>query len=192
MTSRIDDLQYHVFDIGSLPSECEKGIHGFARASGFHCLIYTVPLSGYDQSPVFSKFAVCCTALQRKVLLTLVQNQILESLYQFASDCLHTSFKGATIILLFTHLDLFEAKMRKKLFRDHFPDYTGRQDDSIAAGRFIAQKFRDVCNGMTIAEIFFINATDTKESSVVLSRIEDLMKRRWQEENLQIAESDIK
>ena len=125
-------------------------------------------------------------------LLILVQNRILESLLDFAYDCLHTNCTGATIILLFTHLDIFEAYIRKKLFRDHFPDYTGRQDDSIAAGRFIAQKFLDVRNGMTIAEIFFINATDTKESSVVLSRIEDLMKRRWQEENLQIAESDIK
>ncbi len=115
-------------------------------------------------------------------LLILVQNRILESLLQFASDCLHTNFKGATIILLFTHLDLFEARFHKKLFEDHFPDYTGRDDDSIAAREFVAQKFLDVRNGMTISEIFFTNATDTKEFAAVLSKIEDLMKTQWRGE----------
>ena len=65
MSSRTDDLQYNVFDIGSLPSECENAIHAFARASGFHFLIYTVPLSGFDQCPLFSKSAVCCATIQR-------------------------------------------------------------------------------------------------------------------------------
>ena len=117
-------------------------------------------------------------------LLTPVQNRILESLFQFASDCLHTNFKGATIVLLFTHLDIFEAKFRKKLFEEHFPDYTGREDDSIAARQFVAQKFRDVRNGMTISEIFFTNATDTKEFPAVLSKIESLMKTQWRGEQL--------
>ena len=117
-------------------------------------------------------------------LLILVQNRILESLLQFESDCLHTNFKGATIILLFTHLDLFEAKIRKKLFKDHFPDYTGKQDDSIAAMEFVAQNFRDVRNGMTISKIFFANATHTKEFPAVLSQIEKLMKTRWRGEKL--------
>ena len=63
---RIDDLQYHVFDIGNCPSECEEAIHDFARASGFYCLIYTVNLSGYDQRPSLGKSAVCCTALAIK------------------------------------------------------------------------------------------------------------------------------
>ena len=116
-------------------------------------------------------------------LLILVQNRILESFLQFASDCMHANFTGATIILLFTHLDLFEAYIRRKHFRDHFPDYTGRQDDSIAAREFIAQKFRDARNGMTISKIFFANATDTKEFSAVLSQIEDLMKAQWRGEN---------
>ena len=46
--------------------------------------------------------------------------------------------------MLFTHLDLFEAKLRKSYFKYHFPEYKGRQDDSIAAREFIAQNFRDV------------------------------------------------
>ena len=121
---------------------------------------------------------------KESTLLILAQNRILESLLLFESDCLHTNFKGATIILLFTHLDLFEAKIRKKLFKDHFPDYTGKQDDSIAAMKFVAQKFRDVRNGMTISKIFFANATHTKEFLAVLSEIEKLMKTRWRGEKL--------
>ena len=122
-------------------------------------------------------------------MLILVQNRIQESLLQFASDCLHTNFRGAPIILLFTHLDLFEAKMRKKSFRDNFLEYRGRQDDSIAARAFIAQKFRDVRNGMTIAETFFTNATDTKEFPAVLSKIEDLIKTQLRGEQLNITGS---
>ena len=137
-----------------------------------------------------SKYVVLhCKVL---TLLIFVRNRILESLHQFASDCLHTILKGATIVLIFTHLDLFEAKICKKLFKDHFPDYTGRQDDSIAATEFVAQMFRDVCNGMTIADIFFTNATDTKRFPAVLSRIEDLMKTRWRREQLYVAKSDDK
>ena len=122
--------------------------------------------------------------------LILVQNRIRESLLQFESDCLHANLRGATIILLFTHLDLFEAKMRKKIFKDNFPEYRGRQDDSIAAREFIAQKFRDVRNGMTIAETFFTNATDTKEFPAVLSKIEDLIKTRWRGEHFYVTGRD--
>lgn len=107
-------------------------------------------------------------------MLILVQNRIQESLLQFASDCLHANFRGAPIILLFTHLDLFEAKIRTKLFKDHFPDYMGRQDDSIAAREFIAEKFRGARNGMTIAETFFTHATNTKEFPAIIAKIEDL------------------
>ena len=132
--------------------------------------------------------------LHRKALtpLILVQNRILESRYEFASDCLYTDFTGSTIILLFTHLDLFEAQIRKILFKDHFPDYTGKQDDSIAIREFVAQNFRNVRNGVTISRIFFANATDTKEFSAVLSQIEDIMKTQCREEQLRVAESDDK
>ena len=108
-------------------------------------------------------------------LLILVQNRILESLHGFAIDCLHTNLEGALIILLFTHLDLFEAQIRKNPIKDHFPDYTGEQDDSIAARQFIAQKFRDVRSGLTISKVFFVNATDTEEFPAILSQIEDLI-----------------
>lgn len=130
--------------------------------------LISVPFSANPQYVVLH-----CNGL---TTLILVQNRMQESLLQFASDCLHTNFRGATIILLFTHLDLFEAKMRKSSFKYHFPDYKGSQGDSIAAREFIAQKFRDVRNGMTIAEIFFTNATDTKEFPAVLSKMEDLIK----------------
>lgn len=123
-------------------------------------------------------------------MLILVQNRIQESLLQFASDCLNANLRAATIILLFTHLDLFEAKLRKKIFKDNFPDYRGRQDDSFAAREFIAQKFRGVCNGMTIAETFFTNATDTKEFPAILSNIEDLIKTRWRGEQFYVTGSD--
>ena len=122
--------------------------------------------------------------------LILVQNRIQESLLQFASDCLHANLRGATTILLFTHLDLFEAKMRKKIFKDNFPEYRGRQDDSIAARKFITQKFHNVRNGMTIAETLFTNATDTKEFPAVLSKIEDLIKTRWRGEQFYVTGSD--
>ena len=135
-----------------------------------------------------------CVVLHRKALtpLILVQNRILESRSEFASDCYYTDFTGATIILLFTTLDLFEAQIRKILFKDHFPDYTGKEDDIFAIRDFIAQKFRDACNGVMISRIFFTNATDTKEFSAVLSQIEDLMKARCREERLHVAESDNK
>lgn len=68
----------------------------------------------------------------------------------------------------------------------------GRQDDSIAAREFIAQTFRDVRYGMTIAEIFFTNATDTKEFPAILSKIEDLMQTRWRREQLYVTGSDDK
>ena len=136
--------------------------------------LISVPFSGNPQYVVLH-----CNEL---TTLILVQNRMQESLLQFASDCLHTNFRGATIILLFTHLDLFEEKLRKSSFKYHFPEYKGRQEDSIAAREFIAQKFRDVRNGMTIAETFFTNATDTREFPAVLSRIEELIETRWRGE----------
>ena len=120
-------------------------------------------------------------------LMILVQDIIREDLTQFAFCSPDRMFKGATVILLFTHLDLLEEDIRRNVFKDDFPDYTGRQNDSIAAREFIAQKFRGLRTGMTI---FFTNATDIKEFSKVLSQIEDLMKTRCREEQLHAAESD--
>ena len=62
---RVNDLQYHVFDVGIRPGERMKVINHFAMASGSHCMIYTVPLSCYDRCSIFEKPIVCCTALQR-------------------------------------------------------------------------------------------------------------------------------
>ena len=109
------------------------------------------------------------------------------SLLHFACCFFNKKFKGATVILLFTHLDHFEEGFRKTLFKDD--DYTGKQDDVIAARESIAQKFREIRNGMTI---FFTNATDTKAFSVVLSQIEDLMKARCHEEQLHDTKCDDK
>ena len=114
-------------------------------------------------------------------LLILAQNRILGSLHDFEVNCLHTNLEGKLIILLFTHLDLFEAEIRKIPFKDHFPEYTGPQDDSILAREFIAQKFRDVRKVPTISKVFFANATDTEEFPTILSEIEDLIyrERHW-------------
>ncbi|KAK0515794.1 hypothetical protein JMJ35_001828 [Cladonia borealis] len=157
MFSRIDGLEYRVFDTGSGLEEREKAVHRFAMASGSHCMIFTVPLCCYDRCSVFENSA----------------DMIREDLTQF-----FIPLRGAraTVILLFTHLDLLEEDIRRNLFKDDFPDYTGRQDDVIAAREFIAHKFRGLRNGMTI---FFTKATDTKEFPAVLSRIEDLMKAQW-------------
>ena len=131
-----------------------------------------------------------CVILHCKesTLLILVQDMIREDLTQF-SFYKHLGDATATVIFLFTHLDLLEESIRRNLFKDDFPDYTGRQDDIIAARDFIVQKFRGLRNGMTM---FFTNATDTKQFSAVLSEIEDLMKARCQEEQLYVAESDDK
>ena len=58
MVFTFEALQYHVLDTRSL-SEWEKAFYGFERTSGSHCLIYTVPLSGYP----LGRFAVVCPAL---------------------------------------------------------------------------------------------------------------------------------
>ena len=126
----------------------------------------------------FSKIPRCVILhCKESTLLILVQDMIREDLTQL-SFYKHLGDATATVILLFTHLDLLEEDIRRNLFKDDFPDYTGRQDDVIAAREFIAQKFRGLRNGMTI---FFTNATDPKEFPAVLSQIEDLMKAqcRW-------------
>ena len=44
--------------------------------------------------------------------------------------------------------------------------------------------------GMTIAETFFTNATDTREFPAVLSRIEELIETRWRGEKFYVTGCD--
>ena len=83
-------------------------------------------------------------------------------------------FKKSSIILFLNKMDLFKEKLIEKPVRDYFPDYNGEDDDSTAASRFFAAKFKGL-NRTEGREIYvhYTNATDTNLLKITMQSVQD-------------------
>ncbi|KAM0794156.1 G-protein alpha subunit-domain-containing protein [Usnea florida] len=143
-----------ITDIGSTRSRREEWVHLF---NGVNCVIFTAPLTGYNQRLVKEKSA----------------NQTEASLLLFDSILSLTSFKRSTIILLLSKLDLLQEKVFHSSVKDYFPDFNGADDDREAAQEFFVNKFltiaRKRCRNV---RVYCTNLTDTDSFRPILKDIE--------------------
>ena len=117
--------------------------------------------------------------MNNSLLTTVVYSQFQEALLLFESILYLSWFKRASIILLFTNLDIFEEKTKIRPISDYFPDYDGTDDDSDAALEFPASRFlRLAQKGDKRVEIRFIETTHAKQFQIFLRSVEETVKKR--------------
>ncbi|KAF7333942.1 Heterotrimeric G-protein alpha subunit [Mycena sanguinolenta] len=114
-------LLIRVMDVGLLRSERKKWIHCFESVTS---IIFCTALTDYDQA----------------LLEERGENRMRESLYLFESIINSRWFLRTSIILFFTEVDVFEAKIRKIPLARYFPEYTGGSDVNKAA-KYILWRF---------------------------------------------------
>ncbi|KAF7333947.1 Heterotrimeric G-protein alpha subunit [Mycena sanguinolenta] len=114
-------LSIRLIDVGPLRSERRKWIHCFESVTS---IIFCTALSDYDQ-----------VLLEERGL-----TRMHESLVLFDSIVNSRWFMRTSIILFFTEIDVFRAKMHKIPLSTYFPEYTGGPDINKAA-KYILWRF---------------------------------------------------
>lgn len=95
-----------------------------------------------------------------------------EALRLFRTLLSLSCFREARIVLLFTKLDLFMKKIKRKPLSGLFPEYTGQDGDPSAALKFITHEFLSCSPDYnTTIEVVYLDTTNTAQ---VLSFLEDL------------------
>ena len=75
--------------------------------------------------------------------------------------------------LLFSKLDLFQEKVPHSPVKQYFPDYTGADDDSEAAQKFLVNKFLAIARKWRRdVRVFYTNLTDMDSFRPILKDIE--------------------
>ncbi len=169
----LHQFNYHVFDVEGERSGRKKWVHVFEEIDN---LVFVVPLSGYDQCLIEDKTAVCILIISRTFLAATdgaYQIQMQEALSLFRSILGLSWFKRIQITLLFTKLDLFKEKIKRKALSDLFPEYTGPNGDASAALAFITHKFLSLNQDANRKlEARYVDTRDTERVRVFLEDLE--------------------
>ncbi|KAF7373071.1 Heterotrimeric G-protein alpha subunit [Mycena sanguinolenta] len=120
-------LSIRLIDVGPLRSERRKWIHCFESVTS---IIFCTALSDYDQVLLEERGLVRFPFLHR----------MHESLVLFDSIVNSRWFMRTSIILFFTEIDVFRAKIPKIPLSTYFPEYTGGPDINKAA-KYILWRF---------------------------------------------------
>lgn len=152
----LKDLIFRMMDVGGQRSERKKWIHCF---EGVHCLMFMASLSGYDQALIEDVNA----------------NQMHEALMLFETLVNGEWFEEKPIILFLNKIDLFRAKLKVSPIANHFPDYTGG-DDEEKAKKFFENRFRRLNkNAQREIYVHFTNATDTNLLKATMVSVQDIL-----------------
>ena len=82
-------------------------------------------------------------------------------------------YRGSTVILLLSKLDLFQGKLHPSPVKHFFPGYTGPDDDSEAAQKFFVDKYRAIARKRDRdVRVYCTNLTDTDSFQPILKDIE--------------------
>ena len=87
--------------------------------------------------PTFSSTSIAC------MLMTILQNRMMESLVLFDSVVNSRWFVRTSIILFLNKVDLFKVKLARSPLSNYFPDYSGGNDVNRAA-KYLLWRFNQV------------------------------------------------
>ncbi|KAJ3369727.1 hypothetical protein AMAG_06540 [Allomyces macrogynus ATCC 38327] len=157
---KVNDLAYHMFDVGGQRSERKKWIHCFENVTA---IIFMVAISEYDQVLIEDENV----------------NRMHEALNLFESICNSRWFVDTSIILFLNKIDLFKEKLAVTPVNKYFPDYEGPNDFQTAC-HFFLRKFTDLNTNAQYKSIYahFTCATDTMQIKFVFSAINDILIRK--------------
>lgn len=134
-------VTYKLFDVGGQRSERRKWIHCFDDVKA---VLFVAALSGYDMT-LFEDDAT---------------NRMEESLNLFQAICNNKFFERTSMILFLNKMDLFTEKIEKsdRHLRLFFPQYTGPDNNVVAAQDFIEKEFlaRNMKKGKIVFPHFFL------------------------------------
>jgi len=114
---------YEIFDVGGQKNERKKWMHFFDNTAA---IIFVVALSGYDQLLWEDNR----------------NNRMREAIGLFRNVVNLDVFNDSHVIMFLNKSDLFEKKVGKYPFKEHFKDFEGQEtkEDVI---KYIKQKFRE-------------------------------------------------
>lgn len=118
-------LTYHLFDVGGLRSERPRWPQ---RSNNISTVIFTVNMSEYDQY-----------LHEDPQKLRLVESATL-----FQTLLTTGYFRNISVLLVFTHLDVFEEKILSRDLSGTFPKYTGASGDKEGAKEYITKLFHGI------------------------------------------------
>ena len=140
MRLEIEGHSCQIYDIGGRDFERGKWFRYFEDVD---TVMFVVSLTSYclalqvPNNAVSSEVA-CLNSFRR--LAAFPPNQMQDSLMLFESISKLPQFRDVPIIVLLNKFDLLEQRMKDHPIRDHYPEYSGDSNPSIAR-RFFADKF---------------------------------------------------
>ena len=161
----IDNVPFHMYDVGGQRNERKKWIHCFDTVTA---VIFVAAISEYDQVLYEDHSA----------------NRIQEALALFEEICNSRWFEDTSIILFLNKRDLFETKIAHKTMEsmEMWKDCTAGNDPGLGI-EYLKQRFLKL--NQTSKDIYATAtcATDTKNVEFVFSSCKDIILKR----NLQSA-----
>ena len=80
------------------------------------------------------------------------------------------SFHSSSIVLLFTHMDLFKQKLHRSPLKTYYPDYTGGHNVREAVD-FLKHLFVKLNRGTVHLDVYTVDATDREDMHEVIECI---------------------
>jgi GTPase SAR1 family protein len=154
----IDGVEFVMYDVGGQRNERKKWIHCFDNVTA---VIFVAAISEYDQVLYEDN----------------TQNRIIEAVNLFEEICNSRWFVQTSMILFLNKKDLFEEKFPKVNLSEHFPEYTGGDDNMDAAKEFMLDLFTRTNQHPDEKEIYhhITCATDTSNVETVFNACKDII-----------------
>ncbi|XP_013769391.1 guanine nucleotide-binding protein subunit alpha-14 [Pundamilia nyererei] len=124
MWSKDQNVIFRMVDVGGQRSERRKWIHCFENVTS---IIFLVALSEYDQV-----LAECDN-----------ENRMEESKALFKTIITYPWFQRSSVILFLNKTDILKEKILYSHLSTYFPEFTGPQQDQVAAQKFILKMYQE-------------------------------------------------
>ncbi|KAL3975766.1 [histone H3]-lysine4 N-trimethyltransferase PRDM7/9 [Sarotherodon galilaeus] len=159
MSSKNQSVIFRMVDVGGQRSERRKWIHCFENVTS---IIFLVALSEYDQV-----LAECDN-----------ENRMEESKALFKTIITYPWFQRSSVILFLNKTDILKEKIMYSHLSTYFPEFTGPQQDQVAAQEFILKMYQEQ-NPDKDKTLYshFTCATDTKNIRIVFVAVKDTILR---------------
>ncbi|CAK6966440.1 guanine nucleotide-binding protein subunit alpha-14-like [Scomber scombrus] len=155
----MENVIFRMVDVGGQRSERRKWIHCFENVTS---IIFLVALSEYDQV-----LAECDN-----------ENRMEESKALFKTIITYSWFQRSSVILFLNKTDIIKEKIMHSHLADYFPEFTGPQQNPIAAQEFILKMYQEQ-NPDKDKNLYphFTCATDTENIRFVFVAVKDTILR---------------
>ncbi|XP_026177378.1 guanine nucleotide-binding protein subunit alpha-14 [Mastacembelus armatus] len=155
----MENVIFRMVDVGGQRSERRKWIHCFENVTS---IIFLVALSEYDQV-----LAECDN-----------ENRMEESKALFKTIITYPWFQRSSVILFLNKTDILQEKIVYSHLATYFPEFTGPQQDPVAAQEFILKMYQEQ-NPDKEKTLYahFTCATDTENIRFVFVAVKDTILR---------------